>query len=120
MNDDAISGAASSASDSAASSAKSATASHPFLDRKHQSDQSAGRKCSSTRWLLTTVQSSSNRLLSGSSASATPTPVPPQQPTPAPSVAPAALQNPLVANLLQTQLLAQMLPMQVFKLLCVW
>ncbi|PAV70610.1 hypothetical protein WR25_02029 isoform G [Diploscapter pachys] len=49
--------------------------------------------------------------LSGSSVSAAPTPVP-QQPAPAPSVAPAALQNPLVANLLQTQLLAQMLPMQ--------
>ena len=50
-DDDAISGAASSTSDSTASSANSATASHPFFDRKHQSDQSAGRKCSSTRWI---------------------------------------------------------------------
>mgnify|MGYP001549527614 CR=1 FL=1 len=119
MNNDAISGAASSASDSAASSAESATASHPFLDRKHQSDQSTGRKCSSTRLLINIQSPSNGTFLSGSSASAAPTPVP-QQPTPAPSVAPAALQNPLVANLLQTQLLAQMLPMQVFKLLCVW
>ena len=55
-DDDAISGAASSTSDSTASSAKSATAGHPFLDRKHQSDQSAGRKCSSTRWLLINTQ----------------------------------------------------------------